>query len=98
MWDKQDKRTYWKGYAKVVAKSMGFYRENKRADNGILYTLLEQNESNFLLTQDDTVDDEYLTSIHTQEPNLSGSQVSIDLILILLNVDKTSENETRIEN
>lgn len=59
-------------------KNMGFYRENKRADNGILYTLLEQNESNFLLTQDDIVDDGYLTSIHSQDYNLSGSQVSIE--------------------
>lgn len=65
----------------MVAKSMGFYRENKRADNGILYTLLEQNESNFLLTQGDAMDDDYLTSIHTQDYNSSGCQVSIDLIL-----------------
>lgn len=50
----------------------------KRADHGssgILYTLLNQNESNSLLSQ---VDDDHLTAVHTHTN--SGSQFNVSVI------------------
>lgn len=50
------------------------FKRTDHGSSGILYTLLDQNESNSLLSQSDNVDDEYLTSIHTRSNSISGSQ------------------------
>lgn len=50
---------------------------NKRADHGssgILYTLLNQNESDSLLSQSEIMDDDYLTSINARPDSIRRSQ------------------------